>query len=211
MPDHIERDSTDRGLGSRARRYATQARPPLVLLAAMTVLVGVIYPLFITGIGQAFFHQGANGSLITSNGRVTGSHLIGQPFSDPGYFWSRPSATSPFPYNGGASGGSNLGPTNPALLTAIADRIAALRAADPGNTAAVPIDLVTASGSGLDPDISPAAAEYQVGRVARARGVSTGTVRALVQKYTKGRQLGFLGEPTVDVLELNLALDALRK
>ena len=225
MPDDTERESAmqhpsgaaapgrpgDRELGSRARRYATQARQAAVLLVAMAVLVGIVYPLFITGIGQAFFHDKANGSAITSDGKVAGSQLIGQPFSDPGYFWSRPSATALFPYNGGASGGSNLGPTNPALLKAIADRIAALRAADPGNTAGVPIDLVTASGSGLDPDISPAAAEYQAARVARARGMSGDTVRALVQKYTRGRQLGFLGEPRVNVLELNLALDALQK
>ena len=199
------------GRADRIRGYAAQARRALVLLIAITVLVGIVYPLFIFGIGQAFFHQKADGSLITSGGKIAGSALIGQPFSDPGYFWSRPSATSPFPYNGGASSGSNLGPTNPELLTAIADRIAALRAADPGNTAAVPIDLVTASGSGLDPHISPAAAEYQVPRVARARSVSNDAVRALVQKYTKGRQLGFLGEPRVNVLELNLALDELQK
>jgi K+-transporting ATPase ATPase C chain len=196
---------------SRVRGYAAQARRALVLLIAITVLVGIIYPLFITGIGQAFFNHKANGSVITLGGKVAGSELIGQPFSEPGYFWSRPSATTPVPYNADASGGSNLGPTNPALLKAIADRIAALRAADPGNTAAVPIDLVTASGSGLDPGISPAAAEYQVARVARARGMSNDAVRALIQKYTSGRQLGFLGEPTVNVLELNLALDALQK
>lgn len=211
MHDDTEREIGDRDLGSRARRYATQARRALVLLVALTVLVGVIYPLVITGIGQALFHQKANGSLITSDGELAGSALIGQPFSDPGYFWSRPSATSPYPYNGGASSGSNLGPTNPALLTIIADRIAALRAVDPSNNAGVPVDLVTASGSGLDPDISPAAAEYQMARVARARGMSNDTLRALVQKYTRGRSLGFLGEPRVNVLELNLALDALQK
>lgn len=192
----------------RCGKYLGQG---LVMIVAMTIVVGIIYPLFVLGIGQAFFHDRANGSLIVQNGSIVGSSLIGQPFSDPGYFWSRPSATSGVPYNAASSGGSNLGPTNPALLSAIADRIAALRAADPGNTAPVPIDLVTASGSGLDPDISPAAAQYQVARVAKARGLSVDTVQALVEKYTRGRQLGFLGEPRVNVLELNLALDSLAK
>ena len=196
---------------SRPRRYATYARQSVVLLIALAVLVGVVYPLFITGIGRAFFHGKAEGSLIVRDGQVAGSQLIGQPFTDPGYFWSRPSATSPYPYNAGASTGSNLGPTNPALLQSISDRIAALRAADPGNDAPVPIDLVTASASGLDPDISPAAAAYQAARVARARGISVDAVTGLVAKYTRGRQLGFLGEPSVNVLELNLALDALGK
>jgi K+-transporting ATPase ATPase C chain len=162
-------------------------------------------------IGAAFFRDEATGSLIEVNGEVVGSELIGQQFTDPRYFWSRPSATFPFPYNAAASSGSNLGPTNPALLQAIEDRIAALHAADPGNQRAVPIDLVTASGSGLDPHISPAAAEYQIGRVARARGASAEDVRRLVETYTKGRQLGLLGEPRVNVLELNLALDGLQK
>jgi K+-transporting ATPase ATPase C chain len=191
------------------RRWLRHARQATVLLVIMMALTGIVYPLFITGVGQAFFHHKANGSLIVRNGQVAGSSLIGQPFSDPRYFWSRPSATTPYPYDGGASTGSNLGPTNPALLKAITDRIAALRAADPGNTAPVPIDLVTASGSGLDPDISPAAAEYQVARVARVRGLSAGVVQKLVAQYTEGRQLGFLGEPRVNVLGLNLALDAL--
>ncbi len=181
----------------------------MVVLIALSVIVGIVYPLVITGIGRAFFAGKSTGSLIVEDGRVVGSELIGQPFSDPGYFWSRPSATAPFPYNADASGGSNLGPTNPALLETIAARVAALRAADPGNAKPVPIDLVTASGSGLDPDISPAAAEYQVERVSRSRGLSAETVRGLVQKYTKGRQFGFLGEPRVNVLELNLALDRL--
>lgn len=214
MRDETEPSETvieEREPGSRARRYALGARRGLVLLIGLIVLVGVIYPLFITGIGQLAFHHKANGSLIAQNGTVVGSALIGQPFSAPGYFWSRPSATTPFAYNAAASTGSMLGPTNPALLKAISDRIAALRAADPGNTAPVPIDLVTASGSGLDPDISPAAAEYQVARVARARGLSVETIRNLVQKYTTGRQLGFLGEPRVNVLELNMALEALQK
>lgn len=196
---------------SRGGRFASYARQSVTLLIALAVLLGIVYPLFITGIGQAFFRHQANGSLIVQNGTVAGSELIGQPFTDPGYFWSRPSATSLVAYNANASAGSNLGPTNPALLKAIADRIAALRAADPGNDAPVPIDLVTASGSGLDPQISPAAAEYQVPRVARVRGIPVNTVRALVAKYTSGRQLGFLGEPGVNVLELNRALDALSK
>jgi potassium-transporting ATPase KdpC subunit len=197
------------GPSSRLRRWAQEARRAVVLLLTLAVLTGIAYPLFITGIGQAFFHHKAGGSLIVRDGQVVGSALIGQPFSDPRYFWSRPSATASYPYNGGASSGSNLGPTNPALLAAIAGRIAALRAADPGNDAPVPIDLVTASASGLDPDISPAAAEYQVSRVARAREVAEEAVRALVEKYTSGRQLGFLGEPRVNVLGLNLALDNL--
>jgi potassium-transporting ATPase KdpC subunit len=201
----------DRGPRSRGRRFAAYARQSMVLLIALVAIVGVAYPLFITGVGQAFFHHKAAGSLIVQNGTIAGSELIGQPFTDPGYFWSRPSATSPVPYNAGGSTGSNLGPTNPALLTAIADRVAALRAADPGNDAPVPIDLVTASASGLDPDISPAAAEYQVARVARVRGLPVDTVRNLVEKYTSGRQLGFLGEPRVNVLDLNRALDAQSK
>ena len=196
---------------SAGRRYGRQIRQGIVLVIGFIVILGVIYPLFIFGVGQAFFHHKAEGSLIEQNGKVVGSSLIGQPFTDPGYFWSRPSATSGVAYNAAASGGSNLGPTNPALLKSVGERIAALRAADPGNTAPVPIDLVTASGSGLDPDISPAAAEYQVARVARARGVPAATIRELVQKYTKGRQLGFMGEPRVNVLQLNLALDALKK
>jgi potassium-transporting ATPase KdpC subunit len=183
----------------------------LVLLVILMVVCGGIYPLFVLGIGQAVFRDKAEGSLLVQDGRTIGSSLIGQPFSDPGYFWSRPSATSGVPYNAAASGGSNLGPTNPARLAAITERIAALRAADPSNMAPVPIDLVTASGSGLDADISPAAAQYQVPRVARARGLSVASVQVLVEKYTKGRQIGFLGEPRVNVLQLNLALDSLAK
>ena len=196
---------------SAGRRYGRQVRRSLVLVIGFIVVVGVIYPLFILGVGQAFFHHKAEGSLIVQSGEVVGSSLIGQPFTDPGYFWSRPSATANFAYNAASSGGSNLGPTNPALLKAIDERIAALRAADPGNSAPVPIDLVTASGSGLDPDISPAAAEYQMARVANTRGLPVATIRELVQKYTRGRQLGFMGEPRVNVLQLNLALDALKK
>jgi K+-transporting ATPase ATPase C chain len=211
QPPVSQQPPEDRGPRTRAGPFVLQTRRALVVLIALSVLVGIVYPLFITGIGAAFFRQNSTGSLVVENGQVVGSELIGQPFDDPRYFWSRPSATSPFPYNAAASTGSNLGPTNPDLLKAIADRIASLRAADPGNAAPIPIDLVTASGSGLDPDISPAAAEYQVARIARARAMPVDDVRGLVQKYTRGRQLGFLGEPRVNVLELNLALDSLHK
>jgi potassium-transporting ATPase KdpC subunit len=185
-------------------------RPALVLLALFTVLTGALYPAVVTAAAQLMFPSEANGSLIEDSGGVHGSRLIGQPFTRPGYFWSRPSATSPVPYNGAASSGSNLGPLNPALADAVKQRIEALRAADPGNTAPVPVDLVTASGSGLDPHISPAAALYQVGRVARARERDPAQVKRLVDAYTEGRTLGLLGEPRVNVLELNLALDALK-
>jgi K+-transporting ATPase ATPase C chain len=167
----------------------------------------VIYPLIVTGIAQLVFPHQANGSLIANNGQVAGSSLIGQQFDDPNYFWGRLSATGPYPYNAAASSGSNLGPTNPALLDAVKARIAALKAADPTNSRPIPVDLVTASGSGLDPNISVAAALYQVPRVARVRGMSEAAVTALVNQYTEGRQFGFLGEPRVNVLELNLALD----
>lgn len=177
------------------------------MLAALTLLTGVLYPLLVTGLAHALFRDQANGSLVVEDGRVRGSRLIGQPFEDPRHFWGRPSATGPFPYNGGASAGSNLGPTNEALTTSARARVDALRAADPGNLAPIPVDLVTSSGSGLDPHISPAAAEYQVRRVARARGVDEGRVRALVARHTEGRALGVLGEPHVNVLLLNLALD----
>jgi K+-transporting ATPase ATPase C chain len=187
-----------------------QIRTALVMLGVFTLITGIIYPLLVTGIAQAFFHRQANGSLIEANGSVAGSELIGQPFSDPKYFWGRLSATSPVPYNADASSGSNLGPTNPALRDAIQARINALQTVDPGNNQPIPIDLVTFSASGLDPDISIAAADYQVPRVARVRGLSDAQVRALVHRYTEGRQLGFLGEPRVNVLELNLALDALQ-
>lgn len=182
-------------------------RPAILLTLAMTVLTGLAYPLVVTGLAQLLFPRQANGSLIAAGGRTVGSSLIGQPFDDLRYFWSRPSATAPFPYNAAASSGSNLGPTNPALAEAVKARIEALRAADPGHTAPVPVDLVTASGSGLDPHISPAAALYQAGRVARARGLDESRVRELVERHVEGRQLGFLGEPRVNVLLLNFALD----
>ncbi len=185
-------------------------RSALVMLLIMTAITGAIYPAVVTGIAQVIFPTQANGSLIEQNGKAVGSALIGQPFGDPKHFWARPSATSPYPNNASSSSGSNQGPTNPALTDAVAGRIKALRDADPENKAPVPVDLVTASGSGLDPHISPAAAEYQVARVAKARGLDPAEVKALVAEHTEGRQLGFLGEPRVNVLRLNLALDALR-
>lgn len=184
-------------------------RPALSLLILLTVLTGLVYPLAVTGLAQAMFPRQANGSLLERDGRPIGSSLIGQDFTDPKYFWGRPSATAPQAYNGTASGGSNLGPTNPALTAAVKQRVAALRAADPGNHAPIPVDLVTASGSGLDPEISPAAARYQLARVARTRGLPVSEVQALVARCTHGRQFGVLGEPRVNVLQLNLALDAL--
>ncbi|HSL51195.1 MAG TPA: potassium-transporting ATPase subunit KdpC [Candidatus Deferrimicrobiaceae bacterium] len=182
-------------------------RPALMSLLLLTVITGVAYPLVLTGIAQLVFPFQANGSLIVKDGKVVGSALIGQPFDDPRYFWGRPSATSPFAYNAGASSGSNLSPTNPALAAAVQGRVNALRATDPGNPAPVPVDLVTASASGLDPHISPAAALYQVSRVARERKLAPDAVRALVDRHTEGRFLGLLGEPRVNVLALNLALD----
>ena len=185
----------------------TLLRNAIMSLIALTLLTGIAYPLLITGIAQLLFPHAANGSVIMQGDKPVGSELIGQPFSDPRYFWGRPSATAPFAYNSAASTGSNVGPTNPALVDAIKTRIEALRAADPGNTRPVPIDLVTASGSGLDPHISPAAAAYQVGRVARARGVPVQDVEKLVAAATERRFLGVMGEPRVNVLKVNLALD----
>jgi K+-transporting ATPase ATPase C chain len=184
-------------------------RPALVLFVFFTVLTGLVYPLAITGIAQAAFGHAASGSILMRNGKPVGSSLIGQNFSDPKYFWGRPSATSPQPYAGTASSGSNLGPLNPALIDGIKGRIQALRAADPGNSAAIPVDLVTASASGLDPEESIAAALYQAPRVARVRGVPLPAVRAVVAAYSRPRWLGAFGEPRVNVLALNLALDDL--
>jgi len=186
-------------------------RPLITLFVVLTAITGIAYPLVVTGLGQGLFKAQANGSLIEHNGAVVGSSLIGQQFDAPEYFWGRLSATSPMPYNASNSGGSNLGPTNPALQDEIKGRIAALKAADPASTQPVPVDLVTSSGSGLDPEITPAAALYQVGRVAKARGLPVDQVQQLVTSYTSGRQFGILGEARVNVLELNLALDALKK
>jgi len=186
-----------------------QMRPALVTLVLFTILTGVLYPLAVTGIGQLIFPQKANGSLITREGKTIGSDLIGQPFSAPGYFWGRLSATGTHAYNAALSSGSNLGPLNPALHDAVRGRLSALKSADPGNDLPVSVDLVTGSGSGLDPHISVASALYQVPRVARVRGVSAERIRQLVDQCTEGRQLGFLGETRVNVLQLNLALDTL--
>jgi len=182
-------------------------KPAIMMLLLFTVLTGIAYPLAVTFIAQIVFPNQANGSLLGSNEQPVGSELIGQAFSRPEYFWGRPSATSPAPYNGGASGGSNQGPTNPALTDAVQARIKALRDAAPSHSEAVPVDLVTASASGLDPHISPAAAAYQISRVATARHLSPDSVRELVDRYTEARQWGVLGEPRVNVLKLNLALD----
>lgn len=184
-----------------------QLRPAVMMLVWLSLVTGLAYPLLVTGIAQAVFPVQANGSLIVREGKAVGSALIGQAFDDPEYVWGRLSATAPHPYHAGASSGSNLGPLNPALPAAARARIATLRGADPGNVAAVPVDLVTASASGLDPHISPAAALYQVPRVARARGLDPAAVRDLVERHVEGRQLGVLGEPRINVLRLNLALD----
>lgn len=183
-----------------------QLRSAISILLLLTVLTGGVYPLVVYTVSRVAFPEQARGSRIVRDGKVVGSRLIGQAFGAPGLFWSRPSATSPGPYAPGTSSGSNLGPTNPALRTAVADRIAALQAADPGNIAPIPIDLVTSSGSGLDPHVSPAAALWQVGRVARARNLPEERVHALVMQHVEGRTFGILGEPRVNVLELNLAL-----
>lgn len=194
----------------------------LKLFLALSILTGIVYPLIVTGLAQGLFPHQANGSTVLANGRTVGSSVIGQQFDDPKYFWGRPSATGPFPYNAALSSGSNLGPTNPALVGGndaegkpiagiIQDRVTQLRAADPGNEGRVPSDLATTSGSGLDPNISIAAAEYQVARIARARGLTDDQVRAKVRGATSGRQFGLFGEPAVNVLLLNLALDGLSK
>lgn len=188
---------------------ASLAGRALGMLAVLTLLTGVLYPLLVTAVAQLAFPERARGSLIALDDKVIGSRLVGQPFAEPKYFWGRPSATSPVPYNAGASAASNLGPTNDALTKAARDRVEALRAVDPENVAPVPVDLVTASGSGLDPHISPAAAAYQLRRVARARGLPEDRLRQLVAAHTEGRDLGVLGEPRVNVLLLNLALDRL--
>jgi len=185
----------------------SQFLPALRMLVVLTVLTGVAYPLLVTGLAQVVFPHQANGSVAVVAGKSVGSELIGQPFDDPKYFWGRPSATSPQPYNGAASSGSNLGPRNPALADAVKDRIKALRDADPGNNAPVPVDLVTASGSGLDPHISVAAANFQAPRVAKVRGIPLEQVQTLIARHSEGRTLGVLGEPRVNVLGLNLALD----
>ncbi len=186
----------------------TPLRPTLVLFLLLSLITGVVYPLAVTGVAKLAFPKQAAGSLVERDGKVVGSTLIGQSFSDPKYFWSRPSATSPMANNAGSSGGSNLGPSNPALFDAVKARVAALRAVDPGNAAPVPVDLVTASASGLDPDVSLAAAQFQAARVARTRGMPVERVRELIAQHAQAQMLGFLGEPRVNVLELNLALDA---
>jgi K+-transporting ATPase ATPase C chain len=193
----------------------SQLRPAFMMLLIFTLITGVVYPLVVTGVAQVVFPHQANGSLIVIDGRSYGSELVGQQFDDPKYFWGRLSATGTFPYNAfnaenlTASSGSNYGPLNPALMEMVQARVDALQAADPGNILPIPVDLVTASGSGLDPHISVAAAQYQVPRVAQARGISEGAVQDLVNQHTQGRQFGFLGEPTVNVLKLNLALDGI--
>ena len=186
-------------------------RPALSLFALLTAVTGIAYPLLVTGAAQIAFPAQAGGSLVVKDGKAVGSSLIGQNFADPKYFWGRPSATSPMPYNGTGSSGSNQGPLNPALVDAVKGRVDALKAADPGNTALVPVDLVTASASGLDPHISVAGANYQAARVARVRGMAPEAVRALVERHTEGRLLSLLGEPRVNVLALNLALDGAGK
>ena len=188
-----------------------QLKTSILSLAVLIVGTGLLYPLTITAIGQVVFPRTANGSLIYGNdGKPIGSHLIGQPFDDQKYFWSRPSATSPFPYNAASSSGSNLGPTNEALLKTVRDRVDALHKADPDNKEPVPIDLVTASASGLDPHISPAAALYQMKRVARVRSIAESTVKEMIERHTQGRLFGLLGEPAVNVLDLNLDLDGIK-
>jgi K+-transporting ATPase ATPase C chain len=189
----------------------TLLRPAITLFVLLSVATGVVYPLLVTGVAKVVFPDQAAGSLIVKDGKPVGSNLIGQNFTDPKYFWGRPSATGPMAYNASASSGSNQGPLNPALVDAVKGRIAALKAADPANTAPIPADLVTASGSGLDPQISPAAARWQAPRIARIRSLDEAEVSKLIDAHTEGRQLGLLGEPRVNVLSLNLALDRLTK
>lgn len=189
----------------------TLIRPAVSLFVALSVVTGLVYPLLVTGVAKVAFADQAAGSLIVKDGKAVGSSLIGQNFSDPKYFWGRPSATSPMPYNAAGSSGSNQGPLNPALVDAVKGRVEALKAADPGNTAPVPVDLVTASASGLDPHISVAAAQYQAARVARVRGMSDDAMRSLISEHAEGRLLGLLGESRVNVLALNLALDKVAK
>lgn len=191
--------------------WKRELRPALLMFLVLTVITGALYPLGVTGIAGLLFPNQVDGSLIRKEGEVVGSRLVGQPFDDPKYFWGRPSATGPFAYNASASSGSNLGPANDVLKKAVADRVAALKSADPENTDPVPVDLVTASGSGLDPHITPASAEYQVGRVAKRRGLEEEVVRGLIARQTEGRQFGVLGEQRVHLLGLNLALDDLTK
>ena len=190
------------------KNILTLARPAASLFVALTLITGIAYPLAVTAIAQLAFPEAAAGSLIDKDGKAVGSRLIGQRFSDPGHFWGRPSATATLPYNASASGGSNLGPLNPALTDAVKERIETLKAADPGNAQAIPADLVTASASGLDPHISPAAAHYQAERVARARNIDVARLKALVARHTEERQWGVFGQARVNVLELNLALDS---
>ena len=190
--------------------FKEQLKPAILIFLILTVITGIVYPLFITGIAQVFFHDQANGSLIYRNNRPVGSTLIGQEFNDPKYFWGRVSAASP-QYNASSSSGSNIGPSNPALIDEISGRIKALKASDPENKASIPVDLVTSSASGLDPHISLAAAYYQVPRVARSRGLSQDVVKNIVKQHTAGRLLGMIGEPVVNVLETNLALDEYKK
>jgi K+-transporting ATPase ATPase C chain len=189
--------------------FLSEMRKSLFMFLVLTVLLGGGYPLLVTVISRAIMADKAEGSIIYENGAAVGSRLIGQPFQSPRYFWSRPSATGPYPYNGGSSSGSNLGPSNPALLKAIIGNVEALKSADPSNKAPVPVDLATSSGSGLDPHITPAAAKYQLARVAKARNMSEAQVAKLLERYTSGRTFGFIGEKSVNVLELNLALDAI--
>ena len=196
---------------SVAAATKTLFRPALTLFVLLSAVTGIVYPVAVTGIAKVLFPDAAEGSLIVVNGKPVGSRLIGQNFTDPKYFWGRPSATGPMPYNASASSGSNQGPLNPALKEAVKARIDALKSSDPSQTAPIPEDLVTASGSGLDPQISPAAARWQVPRVARIRGLNVAAVNTLIDAHTEGRQLGLLGEPRVNVLALNLALDRLAK